>query len=432
MTLTEIRRLMDSLGARPKRRFGQNFMYDQNLVRRIVEIIGVTSKDELVEIGPGLGSLTDVLYENSKKLTLIEQDTTFIEHLRSRYPEARIVHGDALELIEEFKHKISNHLVVGNLPYSVASPLMITLCEPPYRPRKMVFTIQLEVAERLVAAPDTKDYGLLTLLTQAFYDIEIARKVPPSVFWPAPEVESAVVVMTRKQDQPFTRIEDDISFREIGKKAFQKRRKTLGAIFAADLPSFMDRSKRAENISVEEWVAFAKENGKKTEEIFDVVDSNDQVIEQRPRTEVHRTKKLHRAVHIFVWNKRGELLLQKRSPWKDVAPNTWDSSAAGHLGAGEEYDSAADREIEEELGVRTKLKPLKKLKACEELGWEFVWVYEGISEGPFQFPESEISEIKWWKPADIDKAIADNPAEFAGSFRYIWKDFSTTRSLHHA
>jgi 16S rRNA (adenine1518-N6/adenine1519-N6)-dimethyltransferase len=425
MTLTEIRRLLDDLGARPKRRFGQNFMFDQNMVQYIVDLAEIKKPDHVLEIGPGLGALTEVLAKKTSNLTVIEHDQTFIPLLQEKFPDATVIHGDALEKISDFGFQMSDYSVISNLPYSVASPLMIRLCELDLRPKRMVFTVQLEVAERLVAQTSTKDYGLLTLLTQAFYDIRLERKIPPTVFWPMPEVDSAVVVMDRKSTQPFQIPGEDIVFREISKKAFQKRRKTLGSIFGKELPSEIDRTKRPENLSMDEWINFAKKRMATIEEYFDVVDENDRVVGQKSRSEVHRTKLLHRAIHIFVWNQKGELLLQKRSPWKDMAPNTWDSSAAGHLGVGESYDAAAEREIVEELGVDIPIRRDQYFKACAELGWEFVWLYSGKSEGPFRFPKSEISEVRWWNVSEIDEAVRKRPQEFAKSFVHIWQNRSS-------
>jgi isopentenyldiphosphate isomerase len=163
------------------------------------------------------------------------------------------------------------------------------------------------------------------------------------------------------------------------------------------------------------------------EEIFDVVNDQDVVISSERRSEVHRKGLWHRAVHIFVWNRKGELLLQKRSAHKDVSPNTWDSSAAGHLNSGEEYDAAASREIMEELGFSTPLARLEKFAACEALGWEFVWLYQTSHEGPFQFPEMEISGLKWWKPSAIDAAAERHPRDFARSFLHLWKHADRSR-----
>ncbi len=421
MTLTEIRRRLEELGIRPSRRLGQNFLHDQNVASKIVELAEIQSDEQVLEIGPGLGAITEYIFKKTDRLTLIEKDHRLAGFLREKFPPLEVREADALTELPTLSSQLSTFCVLGNLPYSVASPIIVRLCEGDLRPARMLFTIQLEVAERLVAKPRTKDYGLLTLLTQSFYDIALVRKIPATVFWPKPEVASAVVQLVRRKNQPFFNQDQESHFREKVKQAFQKRRKTLGAIFGrGQLPSIV-AERRPEELAIEEWIEMStRADWRAEDEMFDVVNERDEVVGQKPRSEVHRTGLWHRAVHVFVWNKKGELLLQKRSAFKDVAPNTWDSSAAGHLAVGEGYDAAAAREIVEELGVSVPLRLTSRLDACENLGWEFVHVYEARSEGPFQFPRTEISEVRWWMPEGIDAAIAARPNDFARSFRHIW------------
>ncbi|MBI4023627.1 MAG: ribosomal RNA small subunit methyltransferase A [Verrucomicrobia bacterium] len=428
MTLTEIRLRLAELGVRPSRRFGQNFLHDQNLARRIVELADARPDEPVLEIGPGLGALTEWLIRFGTDLTLIEKDRRLAAFLRGRYPDVKVIEGDALTEISNLtaakagqEFQISNWLVLGNLPYPIASPLMIRLCEGDLRPRRMLFTVQREVAERMAALHGCRDYGLLTLLIQPFYEVKILRKIPATVFWPRPDVNSALVALSRRERQPFVRPEEEAAFRGIVKCAFQKRRKTLRAIFGNATPAGAPQDRRPEELSVEEWIAAAPRHPQHEEEMFDVVNAQDEVAGQERRSTVHARDLLHRAVHIFIRNGKGELLLQKRSATKDISPNTWDSSAAGHLGVGEPYDDAARREVLEELGVAPALRRAQKFEARKELGWEFVWLYEGESEGPFRFPESEISELRWWTPVQIEAALTHHPEEFASSFRHIWQ-----------
>ena len=160
-----------------------------------------------------------------------------------------------------------------------------------------------------------------------------------------------------------------------------------------------------------------------SEEIFDVVDENDQVIDQRTRSEVHRLGLRHRAIHLLVFNAKDELFLQKRSMKKDCFPGTWDSSVSGHVDAGETYDACALREPREEIGLELAAMPerLFKIAACEETGQEFVWVYRLEHEGPFELDSEEISEGGWFTPAKINEWIAASPADFAPAFVLIWK-----------
>ncbi len=159
------------------------------------------------------------------------------------------------------------------------------------------------------------------------------------------------------------------------------------------------------------------------EEIFDVVDSNDVVIDQKPRSQVHRMKLNHRAVHVLVYNVAGQVFLQKRSMLKDCFPGAWDSSSSGHLDSGEDYDACAIRELREELGVHPAppLRRLFKIDACPETGHEFVWVYNCRHEGPFQLQASEIERGAWFEGEVLDKWVQDHPGEFAPSFVLIWQ-----------
>jgi isopentenyldiphosphate isomerase len=159
-----------------------------------------------------------------------------------------------------------------------------------------------------------------------------------------------------------------------------------------------------------------------SEETFEIVNEHDEVIGTRSRPEVHRLGLRHRAVHVLVFNARGQLFLQKRSQLKDCFPGTWDSSASGHLAPGETYDQCAVRELGEELGLVLSCapEPLFKIGACPETGQEFVWVYRCQSEGPFQLQPEEIEEGGWFEPRRITEWITQRPQEFASGFVTIW------------
>ena len=165
-----------------------------------------------------------------------------------------------------------------------------------------------------------------------------------------------------------------------------------------------------------------------SEDIFDVVNERDEVVGQNTRSEVHARGLLHRAVHVLVFNSRGDIFLQKRSMKKDRQPGVWDSSCSGHVDSGENYDETAVRELREELGlkVKTLLQKLFKIDACAETDAEFVWVYRCKSNGPFQLHPDEIETGGWFAPEKVTSWIAERPQDFASAFVLTWKMFSTT------
>jgi 8-oxo-dGTP pyrophosphatase MutT (NUDIX family) len=164
------------------------------------------------------------------------------------------------------------------------------------------------------------------------------------------------------------------------------------------------------------------------EEIFDVVNELDEVIGQRLRRDVHRLGLRHRAVHVLVFNRKGQLFLQKRSMLKDCSPGLWDSSSSGHLDTGEEYDACAVREVREEIGVVLSNAPVRlfKLPSSEETGQEFCWVYRAESEGPFVLQVEEIESGDWFDTDHITAWVAEKPDDFCSAFKLIWKTFQSS------
>lgn len=159
------------------------------------------------------------------------------------------------------------------------------------------------------------------------------------------------------------------------------------------------------------------------EEIFDIVDEYDRVIGQSTRGEVHRLGLRHRAVHILIFNDRGEVFLQKRSRSKDLFPGCWDSAAAGHLDRGEAYIVAAIRELREEIGLELSdpLEELLYLEAVAQTGMEFVRVYRGTANGPFTYAPEEVAAGGWFTCEDVSRWMTVFPEEFADGFRYLWE-----------
>jgi isopentenyldiphosphate isomerase len=161
------------------------------------------------------------------------------------------------------------------------------------------------------------------------------------------------------------------------------------------------------------------------DEIFDIVDEHDRVTGQSTRAEVHAKHLRHRAVHAWAFNRDGRLFLQKRSLQKDTAPGRWDSSASGHLDAGETYDAAVVRELSEEIGVtvspQNRLTLLHTVPATPETANEFTRVYRLETEGPFTLNPAEISGGEWFRPAEIDRLLRETPAAFSQTFAHLWR-----------
>jgi isopentenyl-diphosphate delta-isomerase type 1 len=167
------------------------------------------------------------------------------------------------------------------------------------------------------------------------------------------------------------------------------------------------------------------------EEIFDVVDKADQVVGTATRADVHARKLRHRAVHVFLFNTRGELFVQKRSATKDTFPRHYDSSASGHLSRGEDYDQCARRELQEELGLivpADRFRKHFKIDACEDTGWEFVWVYSVTSNERPEINLRELESGEFWTPSRTRSLLAAHPGQFARSFVRIFGEFDR-RSL---
>jgi isopentenyl-diphosphate Delta-isomerase len=167
-----------------------------------------------------------------------------------------------------------------------------------------------------------------------------------------------------------------------------------------------------------------------SEELLPIVNENDEVIGTEKRGVIHAQRLLHRAVHILLFNSSGAIYLQRRSLSKDAAPGKWDSSASGHVDPGETYESAAERELEEELNLlsRPTLHSIAKLPASRQTGMEFTMIYQTLSdEAPKPNPH-EIMEGKWLTPTEVDAWMEAHPKDFAGCFRLVWQTWRTIQS----
>jgi 16S rRNA (adenine1518-N6/adenine1519-N6)-dimethyltransferase len=441
MKLSEIDATLREIRVTPVKTLGQNFLHDRNLAQWIVARAELTADDYVVEVGPGLGALTEFAVASGARVLAIEKDARLAEFLRRRFPTERleIVRADALDFDVRSLFAQPRVKFIGNLPYNISSQLLLQFTRYPSPILLSLCMLQKEMARRLSAEPRTADYGALTLLVQLHYHVEYLRTVPASVFLPRPDVDSAFVkiVPRRGADLPYC---DSRLFTELVRRGFSQRRKQLQKLLrdqvgdwdAAAAACGCDKKARAEELSLQQWVALtnfvdpqsdAPAHGSDAEQ-FAVVDAEDRVIGQAPRRAVHANNLLHRAVHILIFNAAGELLLQKRSRFKDRHPNVWDSSAAGHVDAGEDYDETAARELREELGVGTALTRVAKLPASERTGQEFIWLYRGQCDGPFEVARGEIEHVEFFPPTLVTAWLQARPDDFAPGFAECWRAFA--------
>lgn len=231
MTRTEIKAILDSRGIFLTKSLGQNFLHDQNQVERIALLADLDKSDHVLEIGPGLGPLTERLVEKVGFLRCIELDKRLIPILRERlgkWGHLELIQGDALALLKkgQVEHPPEWKLV-SNLPYSVASPILVEACFSLEGPLSVTVTLQAEVARRIFAKPGSKDYGLLSVLLQVFYETVEMIKVPSACFFPEPNVASSCIHMNRRPGERLgIRSEKELKvFETVVKLAFSQRRK---------------------------------------------------------------------------------------------------------------------------------------------------------------------------------------------------------------
>jgi 16S rRNA (adenine1518-N6/adenine1519-N6)-dimethyltransferase len=332
MTLTEMRSLLTKRDIQLTRSLGQNFLHDGNQLRRIVDAADILPTDKVLEIGPGLGPLTELLVEKAGEVLAIEMDARLVEFLCDRFnlatqagefpaltpalsPEERenivdtpvdqtpsdssqrgagelplpgervgvredkpsedknspdnlfLIHDDALAYIKRERRDWSDWKLVANLPYSVASPILVELAAGPRAPKMIVATLQLEVAKRLMAQADDDDYGILTLLVQIDFEPRGSFKIPPECFFPSPDVDSACVCLVRRAT-PLLPENLRPAFVKIVKRGFSQRRKMMLKLLKQDwatdklTAAFAELNisplERAEKLSLEQFVELTK------------------------------------------------------------------------------------------------------------------------------------------------------------------------------
>src|SRR6266550_3906084 len=270
MNLSEMKHILAERGIQLTRSLGQSFLHDGNQLRRIVAAADLSRKDRVLEIGPGLGPLTELLVAQAGEILAIEKDRRLIAILQERQVAGRnltLVHNDALEYLRRENRDWSGWKLVANLPYSVASTILVEFAQAHEGPQRMVATLQLEVVRRLIARPNSKDYGVLTLLVQVNYEPQAWFKIPASCFFPEPEVDSACVSLLRRP-QPLLSLEMRPAFAAIVKRAFSQRRKMMFKVLKADwdtnaleqafASTGLPPRVRAEAVSLEQFVRLTR------------------------------------------------------------------------------------------------------------------------------------------------------------------------------
>ena len=210
---------------KPKRKFGQNFLTDDNIAKDIVSFLSDSKTKTIIEIGPGKGILTKYLLKIShKEIKFVEIDEECVSYLKNKYPniEKHLINDDFLNInLNSFKQSLS---IIGNFPYNISSQILFKIYENKNIVNEMIGMFQYEVAERICSNYGTKKYGILSVLIQAFYEVKMMKKIKPQSFLPIPKVDSAVIKISKKTD---TINCDEILFKKIVKQSFGQRRKTL-------------------------------------------------------------------------------------------------------------------------------------------------------------------------------------------------------------
>ena len=440
MKLSDIRTALREIPLSPAKTLGQNFLHDQNLARWIVDQAQITPEDYVVEIGPGLGALTRFILEKGARVLAIEKDTRLANFLRAHFGHERleVINNDALKFDPRALFAHRQVKLLGNLPYNISSALLLKFLEQPSPISLWLLMLQKEVAMRLSASPSTRDYGALTLCVQLHNRVKYLRTVRATVFFPQPDVDSAMVRILPRDPLELPARDDELLLRLI-RTGFSQRRKQLRKLLRTRVPDWdrvashldINPKARAEELSLPRWIELANfiaplpcpdVHLTKTER-FPIVDKNDRILGYASRSQVHGNNLLHRAVHILIFDEAGDVYLQQRSRWKDRHPLKWDSSAAGHVAAAESYDETARRELKEELGVSVPLQKFLKLPAAQRTDHEFIWLYRGVVSGELVPDKCEIERGTFLAPTVVDGWTSARPEDFAPGFLECWKAY---------
>jgi len=450
VNLSELQGLLKRHDLTPSRKLGQSFLVDTAISQWIASQLQVGPDDCVIEVGPGFGALTEHLVGKCRRLILVEADGRIAKFLTEKYGPlgVEVVHADATEYDVRPLFLEGSVKFIGNLPYSVGNTILERFLDAPSPVNEAIIMVQKEVADRFVAEPRSKDFGVLTLMLQERWRISKLRTVGPELFHPRPAVDSTIVRFDPRPPGELDPHSPEI-YREVVKRGFSQRRKQLHN----NLQLEKDRSEevfgamglkpsaRAEELSLGQWVDLSNRLDPhpcsllppSATESLDAVDENDVVINTLPRREIHAGKHLHRAVHVFVRNKLGEIYLQFRSHLKDTHGLKWDSSASGHVDPGESYRDCAIREMWEEIWVEPKgeLVRIARIDASEATDLEFIEVFLAEAKGRIRIHGKEVDSGRWFSPEFIEQWIAKRPQDFATGFITCFKAWRAGESMAH-
>jgi len=272
--MTSIRKELAEYGLTPRKRWGQHFLVDGNILNKIVQAADISREDTVLEVGPGLGEMTLALARQAKKVVAVEIDTKLVEVVRRKTascPNVEVIGSDILKVdFRELTGKDRRPIkVVANLPYQISTPLLFRFIEERETFSTLTLMVQKEVAERMVAPSGGKDYGPLSIFVQLFLDLSVRFSVKPSCFFPPPRVDSAVVRLTWK-DTPVVGREEEDWFRNVVRGCLGYRRKTLsnalkhsGLALPEDAEGRMekvgiDSRRRPETLAIDEFVRLSQ------------------------------------------------------------------------------------------------------------------------------------------------------------------------------
>lgn len=261
---------------KPLKRFGQNYLQDQNTILKIIDTFNVQPDDTILEIGPGRGALTKFLHNKPKKYFAVEIDKRVIDELKNNFSNVHFINADFLEfnlnqIQSEFTNEIASDKqtespsirIIGNIPYNITSPILFKMIENKLLIKDALIMTQYEVAKRIIAKPRTKDYGILSVLMNYFATVELCFKISPNVFYPKPKVDSAIIKIDFQNNKEVEI--DDKLFIQVVKASFGNRRKTLKNSLSNSIYKDIDLSKidfdftlRAEELSIEEFIELTK------------------------------------------------------------------------------------------------------------------------------------------------------------------------------